>query len=522
MRRERKRTQWVDVVRILSTFLVVFYHGNRFYDYQVSDMNLLRSFIADRFTRFMSQWLMPIFWFISGYSFSMSLEQTCHYEPNQSVIVTDSTQYYKIIIYTKFKRLIIPGIVTNIIFVAAERFVSLFYHQHFTSIWEYPRYLFEYVLYGRHFSLSHVWFVLVLFFYCILNVPFFVWLREHSIVGNNNNNNNLSANLRNFKDWKFLYIVFGIFFCYLLFLYLSLPYSYIQGLLGQYIIVLAWHLCSVSSNFSNKVKRHLLSVIFVSCAILNEILMFYLTDPLPSINGHPEQPNSAIFALISFHSFFIIGFCLHYFPSSYLTSLSEKESLITIEEDQKIMDYHRLFQMILLCFSVLFSAGDVREYVHHDRSQASLSERILFELGAWLWLYIICQMSQQIQTSMESLFYNSNRFYYFLRDSSFVLYLTHTFTTYLLAYFVKMSGLTKGNLQVLIGYFIVIGGSIVMGWGFHFIFNSNFFTRFLFGYSSSSKKNQEHLEDSKIHQNYNNNNNNNNGSSDITSGNASV
>ena len=75
-------------LRVIASFLVVFYHGIRFYDVYPSDISLTNDRIGtffESFSRFLTQWHMPLFFVLSGFSLKLSLSKV-HLAIDQSVI----------------------------------------------------------------------------------------------------------------------------------------------------------------------------------------------------------------------------------------------------------------------------------------------------------------------------------------------------------------------------------------------------------------------------------------------------
>jgi hypothetical protein len=63
-------------LRVIATFLVVLYHGVRFFDETAKDISLQHAYFPvffESFSRFVTQWHMPLFFLLAGYSVRLSL-----------------------------------------------------------------------------------------------------------------------------------------------------------------------------------------------------------------------------------------------------------------------------------------------------------------------------------------------------------------------------------------------------------------------------------------------------------------
>jgi peptidoglycan/LPS O-acetylase OafA/YrhL len=67
-------------LRIIATFLVTIYHAIRFFDLSPSDIALSDpafQFFLESFSRFLTQWHMPLFFVLSGFSLRLSFSKAC-------------------------------------------------------------------------------------------------------------------------------------------------------------------------------------------------------------------------------------------------------------------------------------------------------------------------------------------------------------------------------------------------------------------------------------------------------------
>jgi glucans biosynthesis protein C len=225
-----KRIYWIDWIRIFSTIFMAIYHITRNFDFQITDMNLGDDITLDNFSRFLTQVLIPMFFYLSGYSLNIMNER----EENKNIIKE------------KIQKLIIPGVSTIFTFVMLERFVSYWYH---SKIELNAFYNFVFVFFQNEFSLSQTWFLFALFFITIKNISFLKGIDEERIgyisIGTN-----------------LLFIILFYFF--------ELNFSFYFGYLAIYIFV-----------YFSKLLKFKIDLKVVPFIIITQCLMYLLTNPLP-------------------------------------------------------------------------------------------------------------------------------------------------------------------------------------------------------------------------------------------------
>jgi glucans biosynthesis protein C len=154
------RLYYVDWVRVLAMVCVFFFHNARFFD-AFSDWhvrNLTTNLGASALVAFLSQWMMPLFFLISGASTYYALKNR-------------SAGKYGL---ERVLRLLVPMVIGMLVIVVPQVYFEALSHGkvvtgNFFQI--YYRYLIE-VLPGLNFY--HLWFLVDLFVFSIIFLPLFV------------------------------------------------------------------------------------------------------------------------------------------------------------------------------------------------------------------------------------------------------------------------------------------------------------------------------------------------------------
>ncbi|UCG57381.1 MAG: acyltransferase family protein [Phycisphaerales bacterium] len=161
-----KRYYYIDWLRLLAIFMVFLFHNARFFD---SDdwhvKNAETSQVFTIFTTFTSQWLMPLFFLLSGLSayYALSIQTARRY------------------VWSKVRRLVVPLIVGTFTHVSYQVYLERLTHGDFAgSFMEFLPHYFEggYGLGGNFAWMGlHLWYLEMLFVYSVLMLPLFLWLR---------------------------------------------------------------------------------------------------------------------------------------------------------------------------------------------------------------------------------------------------------------------------------------------------------------------------------------------------------
>jgi glucans biosynthesis protein C len=155
---------WLRVLAILSVFL---YHSTRFFnleDWHVK--NPITYAWGEALEGFMEIWMMPLIFLISGASI--------YYAMNKGGAV----RFFK----DKVLRLLIPLLVVVFTHASLQVYLERFTHGQFTgSYWAFLPHYFEGAYMGDGgpgnfaFAGMHMWYVMILFLYCLLFYPLFRW-----------------------------------------------------------------------------------------------------------------------------------------------------------------------------------------------------------------------------------------------------------------------------------------------------------------------------------------------------------
>ncbi len=164
---EAKRYYYIDWLRVLAVLAVFLFHNARFFDSE--DWHVKNAETSLGFTIFIvftSQWLMPLFFILSGLSAYYALRF-------QTV-----TRY----LWSKVLRLLVPLIVSMLTHVSYQVYLERFTHGDFTgSFLEFlPHYFEGGYGFGGNFAWMglHLWYLEMLFVYSLLTLPLFLWLRS--------------------------------------------------------------------------------------------------------------------------------------------------------------------------------------------------------------------------------------------------------------------------------------------------------------------------------------------------------
>ena len=161
-----ERRHDIDWLRVLAMLAVFLFHCARFFDYEDWHVKNLQTSIG--FTVFVGilvQWIMPIFFILSGQSTWFALR------------FRSAGQY----IGERFKRLFIPLVFGIFILIPPQVYIELVSHGRFEGSFFrfYPHYFDGFYGFGGNFAWMglHLWFLLVLFLFSLVTLPLLLFLR---------------------------------------------------------------------------------------------------------------------------------------------------------------------------------------------------------------------------------------------------------------------------------------------------------------------------------------------------------
>jgi len=176
----KQRRYDIDWLRITAMLILFSFHNARFFDFMDWHLkNAERSMGFMAFVGFLHQWLMPIFFLVSGAGSWFALE------------FRDSGQYLR----DRFKRLLVPYYLVGLLIlvppqyyweqVTHGRFIGSF-SQFIPHYFHYPRdpqifgfYLKPGPLFLSYWS-GHLWFLHYLFLFSLIALPLFLFLKSNS------------------------------------------------------------------------------------------------------------------------------------------------------------------------------------------------------------------------------------------------------------------------------------------------------------------------------------------------------
>ena len=152
---------WLRVLGILAVFL---FHSTRFFDlgdWHVKNPGMYGS--ASALQSFMTIWMMPLMFLVSGASISYAMNKG------------GAGKFFK----DKVLRLLVPLLVVVFTHASLQVYLERITHGQFSgSYWAFLPHYFEGMYgFGGNFAWigMHMWYVLVLFVYCLLFYPLFRW-----------------------------------------------------------------------------------------------------------------------------------------------------------------------------------------------------------------------------------------------------------------------------------------------------------------------------------------------------------
>ncbi len=164
-----ERKHYIDWLRIIAIILVLFYHTAQLFaedsGWHIKNNDLSNLWLEFNF--FLSRFRMPLLFFISGYGSYLALRTRTAWR------------------FTKERnnRLMIPLLFAMFVIIPPQIFFERIFNGSSFSFWEFYPSTFNLVPYPEgNFSWHHMWFVLYLFFYSLVGLPIFLFLRKENIA----------------------------------------------------------------------------------------------------------------------------------------------------------------------------------------------------------------------------------------------------------------------------------------------------------------------------------------------------
>ncbi|MDB5087539.1 MAG: Peptidoglycan/LPS O-acetylase OafA/YrhL, contains acyltransferase and SGNH-hydrolase domain [Mucilaginibacter sp.] len=163
------RQYYLDWLRVITICLVFLFHCGRFFDFDDWHVkNAAVSSTANLFTFFMVQWMMPLFFFISGASTWFALQSKT------------SGKFLK----DRMQRILVP-LIFGIFILSPHQvyFERLSHHQFAGTFFEFlPHYFSGLYAFGGNFAWMglHLWYLLLLFIFSVITLPLLLLLKLKS------------------------------------------------------------------------------------------------------------------------------------------------------------------------------------------------------------------------------------------------------------------------------------------------------------------------------------------------------
>lgn len=156
----------IDWLRVIAFYFLIFYHVGMFFvpwDFHLKNPTTTEWF--ETWMAFMSQWRLPLLFFISGIVVYHSLGKRTGGK----------------FLLERTKRLFIPLLFGMLVIVPPQIYFERIYKGiQFANYWEFWKTIFNFVPYPMGGSLSwhHLWYVLYIFSYSIIALPLFLFFRS--------------------------------------------------------------------------------------------------------------------------------------------------------------------------------------------------------------------------------------------------------------------------------------------------------------------------------------------------------
>ena len=162
-----QRNYAIDWLRVFAMFTVFLFHCARFFDRQDWHVkNPQSDTIITFIVLFLAQWIMPLFFILSGISsyYSLGLRRAGEY------------------VRGRFKRLMIPLIFGIFVLIPPQVYFERISHSQFKGsfIQFFPHYFDGFYAFGGNFAWMglHLWYLLMLFVFSLLTLPFFIYVQR--------------------------------------------------------------------------------------------------------------------------------------------------------------------------------------------------------------------------------------------------------------------------------------------------------------------------------------------------------
>ncbi|MBM3235242.1 acyltransferase [Candidatus Poribacteria bacterium] len=164
---ELKRNNDIDWLRVLAMLMIFLFHCARFFDddgwhVKNNQLNVGMSVLVN----FVAQWIMPLFFILSGKStyFSLTFRKGGQY------------------LQERFKRLVIPLVFGIVVHIPLQVYIERVSQAQFVGsfIEFYPHYFDGFYGFGGNFAWMglHLWYLEMLFIFSLMTLPLFIYLRK--------------------------------------------------------------------------------------------------------------------------------------------------------------------------------------------------------------------------------------------------------------------------------------------------------------------------------------------------------
>jgi len=196
MQNTPQRLHYIDWLRVLAMLSIFFFHADRFFDhYDWHVKNGEHNIISSIHTSFFSQWMMPLFFILSGAAVFYALK----FRSGSSFI------------WGRVKRILIPLIIVGYFITSPPQmyFERLTHNRFEGSFWDFiPTYFQGVDMFGGNFPWHgfHLWYLVYLFVFSVILLPVFK-------PGKNQNSSMMSRLLDLFEGpWRLMLLVIPLIF----------------------------------------------------------------------------------------------------------------------------------------------------------------------------------------------------------------------------------------------------------------------------------------------------------------------
>lgn len=385
-----------------------------------------------------TQWHMPLFSLISGFSICLSLQ------------AKNSIRSY---FSERFHKLVIPFLASEVFLVLpnsyllARDYEGSFLSYFFVDFWR------------SHFAIYHLWWILYLLVISVLNICFFQWLvnlkasfmNSEAILGNDS----LSG------SFKFIFIQTNVvLISCIAIIQISFPTSIIWHIVVVYGAFMYLPLVALKS--ANP-KRNFAPAAFSAVAI-------FVASRMLVVSYYPnmEIPNDSLFSIITWgihvvalNNFILLGFFVKLFQTELAITIAKLQF-------QKWLPVTMLF---IAPFMTFFTPQNIASYNFDMRSYNDEVLAVGFELGQMLVMAAMCLWSKNLcNDKLDPTWFD------FLSQSAYPMYLSHNLWVYIIAKTIRF-----WEISVFMKWMIVSGGALSCCLLFFTLISMSNITRKLFG-----------------------------------------